>query len=73
MTERRAFNPGDRCMHKQMGRDFAGTVVRYFKPTRWKEGMVFWKGHNPFNPERVDWTWDFAMVNLENQKEETPS
>jgi hypothetical protein len=63
----RAFNRGDRVRHNQGCGE--GIVVRYFKPSKWEHGMVFWKGWNPFQPERIDWTWDFAMTKLTNNLE----
>lgn len=62
MTQVRDFNKGDRVRHKQIKTE--GTVVRYFRPTWWANGMVFWRGWDPLDPDRIDWTWDFAMEHV---------
>lgn len=63
MTER-AFNKGDKVAHKQLPSLWKGEVVRYYKPSSWEHGVIIWKGHDPFNPDKIDWTWDFAMDKL---------
>lgn len=62
----RPFNKNDRCRHRQGFGE--GTVVRYYKPTSWRHGVVIWKGWDSFNPERIDWTWDFAMEKVESNE-----
>jgi hypothetical protein len=57
------FYVGDKVRHKQIA--LTGEVVGIGKeveyPGHGPARKIYWKGFNPFNPEQVDWTWDFCM------------
>lgn len=57
------FAVGDKVRHKQM--KLVGEVVGLSKiieyPGHGPARKVYWKGWDPFRPEHIDWTWDFAM------------
>lgn len=64
MSDNPPFKPGDKVRHKLI-RSWTGTVVRYHKASHWRNGKVFWKGWDMYDPERIDWTWDFAMEKID--------
>lgn len=62
------FKKGDLVYHAQMS-SLRGVVAFVGPPrplehaddTKTTARRVFWKGWDPFDPDRIDWTWDFAM------------
>ena len=67
------FFAGDKVRHK-LCPAWTGEVVRV-GPEVMLEGrphennpgparQIYWKGWDPFDPEKVDWTWDFAMEGI---------
>ncbi len=58
------FAVGDKVRHKQLP-GCVGEVVRVGKevdyPGVGPARKVYWRGWNPYNTDKVDWTWDFAL------------
>lgn len=63
MSELPKFYIGDKVRHKLIG--YVGEVVGVGKEERYPQHgparKIYWKGWNAYDPERVDWTWDFAL------------
>lgn len=57
------FFVGDKVRHIQI--NMIGEVIRVCKEVNYPgigpARKVYYKGWNSFDPEQVDWTWDFAL------------
>lgn len=59
------FFVGDKVRHKQLKESMTGEVVKVGKEVNYPgvgpARKIYYKGWDPFDPEKVEWTWDFCM------------
>lgn len=62
--EAKALKPGDEIYHTVAGAAWRGKFVRLAGPYENDRYRIWWKGWDKYNPEKEDWTWDWAIGRL---------